>query len=108
MIIKEELIMAINAEIITSNPKLVDGKIVGGFHATIIAKMLSSTEHLIATIDSVIKNNLLYECKDGIVLDEVVIGCNDHDAVDYIIEHRDDLFSYTDAKIRICVDACCF
>lgn len=100
--------MAINAEIITSNPKFVDGKVVGGFHATTVVSMLSSTEHLIATIDSVIKNNLLYECNGGIVLEDVMIGCNDHGAVDYINNHRDVLFNYPNVRISICVDENCF
>lgn len=100
--------MSINAEIITTNSKFLNGKGAGGYHATTIARMLSSTDHLVATIDSVIKNNLLYGCKDGVVLEDVIITCNDRNAVDYINEHLNILFNYPDVRICICIDENCF
>ena len=98
--------MPIKAKIMTGNAKSIDGKVAEVFSTTIIAEMLSNTDHLIATINSVIKNNLLYECKDGIKLVMVIIYCNDHDAANYIREHLDVLFGYSGAQIGIGTDEC--
>lgn len=96
----------IHAEIITVNNKIVDGNCIGGYHECHDIRYLSSIDHLIASIDTIIKNNLKYGCEDT-VLESVMIGCNDHGAVDYINAHHD-LFNYTGVKVSICISEHCF
>lgn len=80
------------AKIVTCNSVFEDWECVGGYSEVHDICDLSNKEHLIATIDSIIKNNLLYECEDTI-LEAVIIYCNDHRTVEYITEHCKDIFS---------------
>ncbi len=65
-----------NVEIMTCNSKYVNGQCVGGYHEIHNINFLQNTDHIIATIDSIIKNNLLHGCDDT-VLEEVVVSCSD-------------------------------
>ena len=88
------------AEIITCNYMYENGKCVGGYHETHKVSYISGTSHLIATIDSIIKNNLLYGCSDTI-LKSVMVGCDDHNAVGYISQHREHIFNYPNINVSI-------
>lgn len=88
------------ADVMTFNSMYKDGEIVGGYHEIHNIAFLSNTEHLIATVDSIIKNNLLYGCDDT-VLERVYVGCDDLNAVEYIIKHCDDIFHYRDVGVDI-------
>lgn len=79
-------------EILTSNAIYVDEKCVGGYHEIHQINNLQSTQHLIATVDSIIKNNLLYSCKDTI-LEDVRILCDDSSVVDKVNEHYNGMCS---------------
>ena len=70
-------------EIMTCNSKYKNGKCIGGYHEIHEINFLSNTKHLIATIDSIIKNNLEYGCNDT-VLEDVSIQCDDEQSVNYI------------------------
>lgn len=73
-------------EILTCNSMYKDGECVGGYHEIHEIKYLQNVNHLIATIDSIIKNNLLFGCDDT-VLESVSISCNDQGVIDVINEH---------------------
>lgn len=65
-----------NVEIFTSNSMYENGKCVGGYHEIHNINYLQNTQHLIATIESIIKNNLLYGCDDT-VLEDIIVSCDD-------------------------------
>ncbi len=70
-------------EVILSNSICKNGKSIGGRHEIHKISYLCSLQHIIATIDSIIKNNLLYSWQDE-VLDSVEVYCNEKDIVDEI------------------------
>ena len=70
----------------TCNSKYQDGECVGGYHEIHNINYLHEIGHIIATIDSVVKNNLLYGCDDT-VLESVSVSCSDQSMVDAINEH---------------------
>lgn len=88
------------ANVITCNSMIENGEYVGGYHELHEIRYLSGMEHLIATIDSIIKNNLLYGCEDT-MLEDVVVDCDDSHAVTYIAEHCKDIFHYPNVKLSI-------
>ena len=93
------------AEIITCNSKFENGKCIGGYHETHRVGCLNIKEHLIATIRSIIENNLKYGCDDTI-LETVMVGCNDHSVVEYINKNLNSIFSdYPYLKVGICIGA---
>lgn len=65
-----------NVEVRTCNSIYESGECVGGYYETHIAKCLSDVKHIIATVESIVKNNLLYGCTDT-VLEEIQISCED-------------------------------
>lgn len=65
-----------NIEIMTCNSMYRNGECVGGYHETHKINYLQNMQHLIATIDSIIENNLLYGCEDT-VLEEICVSCRD-------------------------------
>ncbi len=73
-------------EIITCNSKYENGQCVGGYHEIHKINFLQNTNHIIATIDSIIKNNLLYGCDDT-VLEEISVSCNNEKIKDEINNH---------------------
>lgn len=75
-----------NVEILTSNATYENGECVGGYHEIHKINYLQNTQHLIATIDSIIKNNLLYGCDDT-VLEDVMVSCDDQKVVDKVNKH---------------------
>ena len=75
-----------NIEIITCNSMYKDGKCVGGYNEIHKINYLQNTQHLIATINSIVKNNLLYGCNNT-VLEEVSVSCEDQKIIDEINEH---------------------
>ena len=77
-----------NVEIYTSNSAYENGKCVGGYHEIHKINYLQNAKHLIATIDSIIKNNLLYGCDDT-VLEFVTATCDDQKVVDEVNKHYD-------------------
>lgn len=70
-------------EIMTCNSSYQNGECDGGYHEIHTIKYLQSVDHIIATIDSIIKNNLLYGCKDTI-LEEIVVSCDNERIVEEI------------------------
>ena len=75
-----------SVEIMTCNSMYKDGECVGGYHEIHRINYLQNSQHLIATIDSIIKNNLLYGCNNT-VLEEVSVSCGDSKITDEINEH---------------------
>lgn len=72
--------------IFTYNSMYEDGECVGGYHEIHNIKYLNNVNHLIATIDSIIKNNLLYGCDDT-VLESVSVSCSDKDVTDSLNDY---------------------
>ena len=93
------------AYVTTCNSMIKDGEVNGGYHEMHEIKYLSGMEHLIATIDSIIKNNLLYGCEDTI-LESVVVDCSDRNAVKYIADHCNDIFRYPKIEVVIHFNDC--
>lgn len=75
-----------NVEIFTSNSTYENGTCVGGYHEIHKVSYLQNTQHLIVTIDSIIKNNLLYGC-DNTVLEDITVSCDDQKVVDEVSKH---------------------
>ena len=48
--------------IITANPMYKNNQCIGGYHEIHEVNYLQNVEHVIATINSIIKNNLMYGC----------------------------------------------
>ena len=88
-----------SVEIMTCNSMYKDGECVGGYHEIHKINYLQNSQHLIATIDSIIKNNLLYGC-NSTVLEEVSVSCGDPKITDEINEH------YKGFCGKVKVDAC--
>lgn len=63
-------------EVTTVNSRYENGSCAGGYYEIHNIQFLSGTKHTIATIESVIKNNLLYGREDT-VLEEVMVSCED-------------------------------
>ena len=89
-----------NVEILTCNSKYENGKCVGGYHEIHMVEYLSCVSHLIATIDSIIKNNLLYGCNEA-SLESVLISCYDQNVIDEINRH------YNGMCGKIKIETCC-
>lgn len=75
-----------NVEIMTCNSMYKDGECVGGYHEIHKINYLQNINHLIVTIDSIVKNNLLYGCDDT-VLESVSVSSRDKDVIDLLNEH---------------------
>ena len=75
-----------SVEIMTCNSMYKDGKCVGGYNEIHKINYLQDTQHLIATINSIVKNNLLYG-RNSTVLEEVSVSCEDQKIIDEINEH---------------------
>lgn len=75
-----------NVEILTSNATYENGECVGGYHEIHKINYLTSTQHLIATVESIVKNNLLYGCNDT-VLEDITVSCDDQKVVDEVNKH---------------------
>lgn len=65
-----------NIEVMTCNSMYKDGECIGGYYEIHKANYLSNVKHAIATVESIVKNNLLYGCTDT-VLEEIDISCKD-------------------------------
>lgn len=72
--------------ITTGNAMYKNGECVGGYHEIHEVNYLQNVEHAIATIDSVIKNNLMYGCIDT-VLESVEVLCENIATQIYIEEY---------------------
>lgn len=84
--------MILKAKLITYNTiRNDDGVIVGGYHEVHNIKCLQNIEHLVANICDVIKNNLLYGCRDT-VLEAVECAVNDMNVAKFIKENSKTLF----------------
>ena len=75
-----------SVEIMTCNSMYKDGECVGGYHEIHKINYLQNSQHLVATIDSIIKNNLLSGCNNT-VLEEVSVSCEEQKIIDEINEH---------------------
>lgn len=75
-----------NVEIMTCNSVYKNGECVGGYHEIHKINYLQNIQHLIATIDSIIKNNLLYGCEDT-VLEEICVSCEEQKMEEEINNH---------------------
>ena len=72
-----------NVEIFTSNSAYENGVCIGGYYEIHKIKYLQNAQHLIATVESIVKNNLLYGCDDTI-LEDVTISCDDPKVVNEV------------------------
>ena len=75
-----------NVEIFTSNCAYENGECVGGYHEIHKINYLQNVQHLIATVESIVKNNLLYGCDDT-VLEDITVSCDDQKVIDEINRH---------------------
>ena len=57
------------AKIMTINSAYKNGRLIGGYNEIHDIKFLSSYDHLFATIESIVKNNLFYGCDDAVLTD---------------------------------------
>lgn len=99
----------IKAEIITCNSEYENGKCIGSYHESHYISHLNGRDHLIEAVRNIITNNLKYACYPRVsntILKSVMIGCNDHHAVDYIKKNLRSIFPDCPyLKINICVGA---
>ena len=72
-----------SVEIMTCNSMYKDGECVGGYHEIHKINYLQNSQHLIATVESIVKNNLLYGCDDTI-LEDVTVSCDNQKVIDEI------------------------
>lgn len=86
------------AEVYTSNCAYENGICVGGYHELHDIRYLSSAEHLIATVKSIIENNLLYGCSDT-VLESVEVRCDNEMVVECFRKHFGSPFRYKDVAV---------
>ena len=70
-----------NVEIFTSNSAYKNGVCVGGYHEIHKINYLRNTQLLIATIESIVNNNLVYGCDDT-VLEDVTVSCDNQKVID--------------------------
>lgn len=87
-------------EIHTCNSVYENGEVVGGYHENHRITYLQNANHVIATIDSIVKNNLLHGCNDT-VLEDVIVSCNHHGTVEELREHYSNGFV---GKVKISID----
>lgn len=88
-----------NVEILTSNATYENCECVGGYHEIYKINYLQNAQHLIATVESIIKNNLLYGCGDT-VLEYVMVSCDDNKVVDEVGKH----FNGHCGKVKVYVE----
>ena len=62
-----------NVEIFTSNSAYENGVCIGGYHEIHKINYLQNVQHLIATVESIVKTNLLYGCDDTILEDVTIL-----------------------------------
>ena len=78
-----------SVEIMTCNSMYKDGECVGGYHEIHKINYLQNSQHLIATIESIVKNSLMYGCGDT-VLEDVTVSCDDQKVVNEVNKHFND------------------
>lgn len=88
------------AKVTTCNSIMENGVCVSGYHEIHEIKYLSGIKHLVATVNSIIRNNLLYGYKD-FVLEEVVVEVDNVDAMEYISKHCKNIFDYDNVNVVI-------
>ena len=72
-----------NVEIFTSNSTYENGVCAGGYHEIHKINYLQNSQHLIATIESIVKNNIMYGC-DNTVLEDITVLCDNQKVIDEI------------------------
>lgn len=72
--------------IITANSMYKNNQCIGGYHEIHEVNYLQNVEYVIATINSIIKNNLMYGCVDT-VLESVEVLCENTATQIYIEEY---------------------
>ena len=78
------------AQIITCNSMYDENnKWVDGYHEIHEIDNLKGSEHFIATIESVIRNNIKFK-NDNSIIDKVIISANDDECVKQAIHHFKD------------------
>lgn len=75
-----------SVEIMTCNSIYKDGKCVGGYHEIHKINHLQNSQHLITTVESIVKNNLLYGCNDT-VLEDAMVSCDDQKVFNEVNKH---------------------
>ena len=88
-----------NIEILTSNATYENGECIGGYHEIHKINYLQNTQHLIVTVESIIKNSLLYGCNDT-VLEDVMVSCDDPKVVDEVNKY----FNGRCGKVKVYVE----
>ena len=72
--------------IITSNSLMRDGEYVKAYHEIHEINHLSNVSHIIASVESVIHNNLKFK-NDDTVLSDVFISCSNEDYQREVLKH---------------------
>lgn len=85
-----------NVEIYTSNSMYENGECVGGYHEIHKINYLQNTRHLIATIESIVKNNLLFGC-DNTILEDITVSCEDSNVISEVNKY----FNGRCGKVRV-------
>ena len=88
-----------NVEIFTSNSAYENGVCVGGYHEIHKINYLQNAQHLIAVVESIVKNNLLYGC-DGTILEDVTVSCDNQKVIDEINKY----FNGRCGKVKVYVE----
>ena len=72
--------------IITSNSLMRDGEYVKAYHEIHEINHLSNIDHVIATVESMIQNNLKYK-NDDTVLTDVYVSCTNDDFTKAVVDY---------------------
>lgn len=89
-------------EVLTYNSMYNGEKCVGGYHEIHEIKNLQNIKHLIATIDSIVKNNLLYGC-DETMLESISVFCGDKSIIDVLNKHYKGFCGKVKIKVEVIV-----
>ena len=72
--------------VITCNSLIKDGKYVKGYHEIHEINCAHNVNYMIATINSIVKNNLLFK-EDDTKLTDVFISCSNEEFTKAVIDH---------------------
>lgn len=86
--------------ITTCNTLYKKHEVVGGYSEIHKINYISNIKHLIATVESVVVNNITYK-NDSTVLDAILIECDDTEMVNALIKYYD---KFSIPNISVTVD----
>ena len=90
-----------NVEIFTSYSVYENGECIGGYHEIHKINYLQNTQHLIATIESIVKNSLMYGCNDK-VLENITVSHDDQKVIDEINKSFNGLCGKAKVYVEFC------